>query len=306
MPIPESQLETWSKQGATTTAITTHTSIRLALTDDRSPLTRKGLREGTDFEIYLQGSYRNTTNIRGDSDVDVVIQLNSSFLANTSNLSFTETIRYSNSFGCTYYGWDEFRADVLEALQTYYGRQNIDDTGNKSIKLKKTPGRLAADIVPCLEYRQYTSFSSLDNQSFVEGMIFYTKQERREVINYPKQHYKNGAAKNSVDRTQSSYKPSIRMFKNAKYYLINNGIIARSLAPSYFLEGLLYNVSDGAFEDSYQMAYLKILVELSEASLASFTCQNEQLPLFGNLPEQWLITDARELLSHLLELWQNW
>jgi hypothetical protein len=89
MPIPESQLETWSRQGAGVTAKNTHEAIRRALAADEDSRLRDA-----DFEVYLQGSYRNDTNTRGDSDVDVVAQLNSTFVSNTAELSFGEQSRY--------------------------------------------------------------------------------------------------------------------------------------------------------------------------------------------------------------------
>jgi len=76
MAILESQLERWAHQGAVATAKLTADSIRNALKSyNYWPA-------GIDFEVYLQGSYKNSTNIRGDSDVDVVVQLNSSFYSN--------------------------------------------------------------------------------------------------------------------------------------------------------------------------------------------------------------------------------
>ena len=39
------------------------------------------------YVSYLQGSYRNDTNIRGDSDVDLVLELNSVFKHDASVLS---------------------------------------------------------------------------------------------------------------------------------------------------------------------------------------------------------------------------
>jgi len=56
MPIPLSQLSTWSNQGGTTSAQQTHLSIR-------------GLLENkyTGINTYLQGSYRNSTNIYGST-----------------------------------------------------------------------------------------------------------------------------------------------------------------------------------------------------------------------------------------------
>jgi len=77
MAIPETQLTTWANQGAITTAKTTADSVKNALNYNGWP-------SGVDFEVYLQGSYKNDTNIRGNSDVDVVAQLNSTFYSNLS------------------------------------------------------------------------------------------------------------------------------------------------------------------------------------------------------------------------------
>lgn len=43
----------------------------------------------TGLIIYLQGSYANSTNIKEDSDVDIVVECNSIFLSDTSALSET-------------------------------------------------------------------------------------------------------------------------------------------------------------------------------------------------------------------------
>src|SRR5574340_777580 len=99
MPIPESQLETWSHQGAITTAKTTADSIKNALNDYEWP-------EKIDFEVYLQGSYKNDTNIRGDSDVDVVAQLNSTFYNNLN-----EEQKKILELTPASYGWPSFKRD---------------------------------------------------------------------------------------------------------------------------------------------------------------------------------------------------
>ncbi len=77
MAIPESQLATWSNPGASTTAKSTREAVERVLK-------RHGPEK--DFDVYLQGSYRNSTNIYGDSDVDVVVQLNSTFQYEISHL----------------------------------------------------------------------------------------------------------------------------------------------------------------------------------------------------------------------------
>lgn len=78
--IPENQLDTWSHQGAVATAKATHEVVRRALTASNS------MSQGPTYEVFLQGSYADDTNTRGDSDVDVVVQLNGSFLHNASDL----------------------------------------------------------------------------------------------------------------------------------------------------------------------------------------------------------------------------
>ena len=72
MAIPENQLETWSRQGATASATALYERIRTALKNDTAL-------QGRDFDVFLQGSYRNSTNIYGDSDVDVVAMLKETF-----------------------------------------------------------------------------------------------------------------------------------------------------------------------------------------------------------------------------------
>jgi len=290
MGIPESQLETWSHQGAVTTAKATHESIRSALDSYKWP-------NGVNFEVYLQGSYKNDTNIRGDMDVDLVVQLNSTFSSNLSE----EQKRYLRLSPASY-RWEDFRLDVLRALKDYYGSLTVAE-GNKSIKVKATSGRLPADVVVCVQYRRYKSLNSYD---FVEGMTFWTRNESRQVINYPKIHYDNGVKKHQ--NTNNRYKSVVRMFKNIRNYLEENYHISNSLAPSYFLECLLYNVPNDKFSGGYQDVFCNIVnwFWLNRANLKDYICQNGQLKLFGDTPEQWSIDNAKRLVEKLIGLWNDW
>jgi hypothetical protein len=300
MPIPESQLETWSGQGAVTSAKATHEAIRRALAADKDSLLNR-----QEYEVFLQGSYRNDTNTRGDSDVDVVVQLNSTFVSDKSHLSLQEQASYNQLFSAATYGWEQLRADGLKALRAYFGWAKVSE-GKNSLKLRRVPGRLAADIVPCLQYRRYTRFVSAHDQSYVEGILFYTRPEQQPVINYPKPHYRNGVAKNSPGRTGGRFKPVVRVFKNARSYLVDRGALSADVAPSYFLQCLLYNAPDRLFGGSYQDSFLQILVWLASADLGAFICQNGETPLFGPTRQQWSVTNARLTVSKLIELWENW
>ena len=69
MPIPESTLSRWSHHRAATAFTQAHLPIRAALDAYRWP-------PDITYEVFLQGSYKNDTNLGGDSDVDVVVRLN--------------------------------------------------------------------------------------------------------------------------------------------------------------------------------------------------------------------------------------
>ena len=291
MPIPEDQLRTWTRQGAVSTAKKTHESIRNALSGHEWP-------EDLKFDVYLQGSYKNDTNIRGDSDVDVVVQLNSTFRSN-----LTEEQKKRFGFTKADYGWQEFHGDVHQALKDRYGSSKVK-VGKKCLKVR-TP-YLPADVVVCLQYRKYPQ-RPRSSSDFVEGMTFYVPTEKRWVVNYPKLHYDNGVNKNQS--TGGLYKPVVRMFKNARSHLIDAGSISHDLAPSYFLECFLYNVPNRLFGNNLQQTYLGLLEWLVTAikdNSTSFVCQNKRMYLFGKSSEQWSLSNAAELLDALIKLWQGW
>src|SRR5437762_11841803 len=88
MVIPESQLNTWSHQGAGTGSKDTYATVKLALENSDAPYASKS------FKIFLQGSYCNDTNIYAESDVDIVIRLDSIYYPDLSGLSPGETAAY--------------------------------------------------------------------------------------------------------------------------------------------------------------------------------------------------------------------
>lgn len=300
MAIPELQLETWSRQGAVATASATNSAIHNALHAENSPI------RNMDFEVYLQGSYKNTTNIRGDSDVDIVAQLESSFQYDLAGLLEDEKRLFGQSYptNATYL-WRNFRDDTIRALRAYFGAQTVTE-GNKSIKVLGGSGRLPADVIACLQYRKYLRFRSLQNQSYIVGIVFYTIPEGRRIINFPKPHYDNGVDKHSQQRTNGWYKPTVRVFKNARTYLIDHNSMSEDLAPSYFLECLIYNVPDNQFGGSYQDTFCNAVNWLRRTNLNGFMCQNGQTLLFGSAQEQWSTERVGQFLNAMANLWNNW
>ena len=292
MPIPESQLETWSRQGATVTSARTHKSIRIALDAYEWP-------ESMRFDVYLQGSYANATNIRGESDVDLVVEATS---VHYSNLTAQE--KRELGLGKGSHNWSDFRAEVVHALRSYYGSSLVDVNGGKSVKVLAGSGRLPADVVPAVQYRKYK-----DKKVQVSGITFWSQPDNKQVINYPKMHIKYGSAKNGSDRTNGWYKPSVRIFKNAREHLTNGIDTIRTCYPSYFIECLIYEARDRCFGHSYQDTFVAIVNDL-DARLSDsdmkFLCQNRHQWLFGSSSTTWTKEHAIDFIESVASFWNNW
>ncbi len=232
MPIPESQLERWSHQGATESSAAAYQAVRNAIE-------RSAKLQTHSVEVYLQGSYRNSTNIRGESDVDIVVQSRATFFYNVEQLSGADR-QTVEALPAATYGWDEFRADVLAALISYFGAPRVVDR-NKCITVLNAGGiGISADVVPAFTHRRY-----IRSLTYVEGIAFRTQRDHRLIVNYPKQHYDNGVDKQ--DRTGSEFKATVRIYKNARSDLVDKGAMTEALAPSYFIECLMFNVPDSVF-----------------------------------------------------------
>ena len=80
MPIPETTLARWSHHQAATAFKQAHVPIREALA------AHKGLSQFK-YEVFLQGSYKNDTNLGGDSDVDVVVRLSTKLKPSVAELT---------------------------------------------------------------------------------------------------------------------------------------------------------------------------------------------------------------------------
>lgn len=300
MAISETQLQAWSIAPASQKLQHTHEQIRKALNQSQAL-------KGRAFEIYLQGSYANSTNVRADSDVDVVIELTSTFHHDLSKLDYSQKQIFHQTYPNATYHWADFYNDVLNALRAFFVNSAITP-GNKSIKLAGNDSRVNADIVPCLEHRQYNSFSTWNRGDYVQGIKFWTKKENpnKEIINFPKVHIENGENKNAAQRTNTMYKGLVRVTKNIKRQLVQNHNFNPRLAPSYFVECAIYNVPDGHFRNDFrgslENTFSFILRECNPANL--LTASHQHL-LFGTEPWQWNQQDAATFFAHAEEFYNS-
>lgn len=279
MSVSESQLQSWSNQGATASASTIYERVRRALKSDATL-------SAYNFDIFLQGSYRNSTNIRGDSDVDVVVRLN---VASTPNHNLLANF-ITNRSRSTDYGLTNFRHDVSNAISRAFPTHKITQ-GSKSIKIPRTANNIPTDVVPCLEY-------PLNDVFHTNGIWLQDMQRNQPIISFPIQSYENGVAKHN--RTNQWYKPTVRLFKNARGWMEDNQLIRSGTASSHAIECLLYNVPDQYFGHSYTDTFINVVNWLNGTDLTSFICQNGIQWLFE--PGRWTTQDARKYIGGLVQI----
>ncbi len=199
------------------------------------------------IEVFAQGSYRNNTNVRQDSDVDVCICLKDVWF---SDFSMSSGLTSQNvGERSSDYTFAEFKNSVESALVAKFGRPGVH-RGNKAYNIHPTSYRVDADAIPCFEHRRYTrrkrengSYIYLSGTEFIPG-------NGGEVINWPQQHYDNGVEKNQA--TGGRFKFITRVLKSLRNEMAENEVSAAKPIPSFLIECLVWNVpKEGFGHDNY-------------------------------------------------------
>lgn len=189
MAIPEVQLTTWAQIGAQTTSKDTYATAKLALNSEDAAY------HSRNYNVFLQGSYGNDTNIYKESDVDVVIRLDSIFTYDIASLPQGEQAAFKATHPDATYTHTNFRDDVLRALFNRFG----DDVepGSKAVKINPRHTRRKIDVLIAIQHRKYSRFTAVGNDEQVTGISFHMSDGTR-VVNYPKQHRENLVSKNQA------------------------------------------------------------------------------------------------------------
>jgi hypothetical protein len=255
------------------------------------------------YDIYLQGSYKNSTNISKSSDVDIIIELSSVYIPNTQLLTEDHKRIYNSSRNPSKYRFAEFKSNVHSALVAGFGNSVINPL-DKCITLIEHDNFCNADIVPCFTHKKFTMFESYSKSSYYEGIEFIT-DSGHVIINFPHQHYTELINKNN--QTSGRFKETVRMFKTLKEELIDNCKIGEGVAKSYYIENLLFNVPDELFAGTYQNRFSLILDRLindfNSNSMLQYSCANGFQKLISN--DTWSIESARQFLLGLIHIRDN-
>lgn len=292
MVVSEAQLDVWAKQGSVAQSQQTYETVRNALDATDAPYHNRS------YSIFLQGSYGNDTNIWSDSDVDVVIATDSVYYADTSALNEAQMAAYNARFSPAQYAYSDFNRDVIAQLTKRFG--NDVTPAKKAIFVSGNASRRDADVLAAAEHRRHTGVG--DN--YHRGIVFWTS-DKMQIVNFPKQHSANCTAKHQA--TNGWFKPSVRILKNMRNRMIADGLLGHNVAPSYFLEGMLYNVPNREFGTSYVSTIANALNWLWASDREKLLCANELYFLLNSVsPVTWRAEKMQTYLDATIRYWNAW
>ncbi|MFB1118778.1 nucleotidyltransferase [Dickeya dadantii] len=297
MGIPESQLDTWSHQGSITQSASTYSTIKNVLDSTDSEYHEKN------FKVFLQGSYGNDTNIYAESDVDVVIQFDDVYYSDITQLSLEDKEAYERAFVPTTYLYDQYKRDVLNVLTDRFGSDV--KAGDKVIAVAVNGSRRKADVIASMQFRRYWKFKGTHDSRYDEGICFFNGAGEL-IANYPKQHSENLTRKHQA--SNKWLKPMVRVLKNLRSKLVADGKLNVGLAPSYYLEGLLYNVPNEKFGISCADCFVNAMSWIqTEADMYKLLCANEKYYLLSEgTHTSWEKADAEAFIEAAINMWNEW
>jgi len=248
--------------------------------------------------VYATGSYRNSTNTRTDSDVDIAVVLNEVFFYDQLPEGITPEIA---EFNPSNESFDAFRADVGAALRAKF-RSGVTD-GRKAFDVHENSYRLDADVAAFFQHRRYTSRREGDGRClFHEGVEM--KVQGSGIVNWHQQHYDEGVAKNTA--TGKRFKRVTRIIKRLRSEMADAPDVSagRAATPisSFLIECMVHNVPDDTFNRSAETYFEDVKqvigwlwTRLDKAEHTKFT-EVSGLKWLFRPTQRWTDTQAKDFL----------
>jgi hypothetical protein len=246
--------------------------------------------DGRSVAVFAQGSYRNRTNVRADSDVDVCV------LCSDSMFFDLPEGKTAADFGIVMpaeYLYGQFKDDVGSALASYFGKGAIT-RGNKAFDIHENTYRVDADVVACFEYLRYQ-----DDGVHPTGTAFLPDQGAR-IINWPEQNYQSGVSKN--DATGRRFKSVVRILKRLRNAMEEKNMTEAKPISSFLVECLVWNVPNEGFgHDTHTADVRWALAHLFNNTRSCDDCKewgeiNELKYLFRSV-QPWTMEQAHSFVS---------
>lgn len=248
------------------------------------------------IKIYGKGSYANNTNVRRNSDIDIVVERKDSIYWEA--MGEFEPVFPPAQQGSYNGPWsfESFHDGVRKALESFYGSSTVDSSGNVALHLDETNYTVNADIVPCSSLWTFIS-----PRSYYEGTRLQAKNGKI-LDNYPLQQLKNGVTKNNA--TNHNYKKLVRIVKRMENHMVEEGI--QQEIPSYLIECLVYLCPNSEFNNAHSwdnmlkrvLAYLNSFLNSPSADEA--TEINEIKYLF-HPAQKWNKHQAKNFVDNMYE-----
>jgi hypothetical protein len=261
----EQTLREWSKPSSATEQGKCENAERMI----REAIDESEALSGLTIEVFPQGSYRNNTNVRLDSDVDICVRCMNPFFADYSMAPGAGREACGNVAAT--YSFAQLRDDVESALVAKFGRKGVT-RGKKAFDVHANTYRVDADVVACFEHRRYTRRNADGLWLWESGTAFIPDGSTGRVINWPHQHYENGVRKN--ERTGFRFKYITRALKRVRNEMNEMGIPEAAPIPSYLIECLVWNAPNNCFgHEQYRQDMRAVLAHTFNATMTFETCK---------------------------------
>jgi hypothetical protein len=143
---------------------------------------------GKKIVLLVQGSYANNTNIRTQSDVDIAVILESTFIPEYK----ANVTKKDYNFSEPTFTVQSLKDEIEQALKQKFNGEGVERK-DKSIKIHGNTYRVDSDVVAAYRFRDYRGDDRFDADNYVGG-IEILPDSGGKIINYPEQHIKNGRA----------------------------------------------------------------------------------------------------------------
>lgn len=244
-----------------------------------------------DIRVFTVGSYKNNTNVRQDSDVDIAIVCRDVFFPQYPEGTTAATFGNSDAD----YTFAAFKDEVEQALVARFGAPAVK-RGNKTFNVHENTSRVEADATPFFEHRRYKG-----DGSYLSGVELRPDNlQPSKVINWPEQHWEHGVKKNNANGRR--YKSVVRILKCLRNELADAGCSPTKPILGFLIECLVWNVPNDRFGHSTYVAD----VRASLAFLFNSTMNDADCSEWGEVSElkylfrdgqKWTRAQAHEFVS---------
>lgn len=205
-----------------------------------------------DVHVHLQGSYYNRTNVPGESDVDIRVEIDDVLWpdfhfvdpAARTDATIRARLEAEANLSDASYFYPDFKDDVGAALVQKFGPDPAVKRGDKVYDIRENTYRVDSDCLPAFRHSRYTRNVGGRLGVSAEGIEFLTDKGVR-IINFPVQQHANGIAKHEA--TGQKFKKMVRVMKNLRNEMHEAGRPDAGPIKSFLIECMVFNVPNPTF-----------------------------------------------------------